>query len=216
MLPHRRLPPPVHGQYTAVDESSKRLIRKDNHATNLFQRSAWRLPVGWHRFRPFPAPQPQDRHAISTRPLMPQASVIIPAYNAEATLAAAMASAQRQTLADIEILVVDDASTDGTLAVAQRLAAGDLRVSVISGGRNRGPAGARNLGLAVAAGEWIALLDADDAFEPERLARLVPLARQCGADMLADNPLPESGDGGTQPRQRIGRTSWRERGCQTG
>src|SRR3546814_20903154 len=84
---------------------------------------------------------------------MPQASVIIPAYNAEATLAAAMASAQRQTLADIEILVVDDASTDGTLAVAQRLAAGDLRVSVISGGRNRGPAGARNLGLAVAAGE---------------------------------------------------------------
>src|SRR3546814_6459994 len=102
-LPHRRRPPPVHGQYTAVDESSKRLIRKDNHATNLFQRSAWRLPVGWHRFRPFPAPQPQDRHAISTRPLMPQASVIIPAYNAEATLAAAMASAQRQTLADIEI-----------------------------------------------------------------------------------------------------------------
>src|SRR3546814_10344836 len=86
MLPHRRLPPPVHGQYTAVDESSKRLIRKDNHATNLFQRSAWRLPVGWHRFRPFPAPQPQDRHAISTRPPMPQASVIIPAYNAEQTL----------------------------------------------------------------------------------------------------------------------------------
>src|SRR3546814_2599529 len=110
-------------------------------------------------------------------------------------LAAAMASAQRQTLADIEILVVDDASTDGTLAVAQRLAAGDLRVSVISGGRNRGPAGARNLGLAVAAGEWIALLDADDAFEPERLARLVPLARQCGAD-------------------KIGRASCRERVCQ--
>src|SRR3546814_6580468 len=115
-----------------------RLIRKTNHAPNLFQRSAWRRPVEWHRCRPFPAPQPQDRHAISTRPLMPQASVIIPAYNAEATLAAAMASAQRQTLADIEILVVDDASTDGTLAVAQRLAAGDLRVSVISGGRKIG------------------------------------------------------------------------------
>src|SRR3546814_16991420 len=135
-LPNRRLPPPVHVQDTAVDESSKRLIRKDNHATNLFQRSAWRLPVGWHRFRPFPAPQPQDRHAISTRPLMPPASVIIPAYTAEATLAAAMASAQRQTLADIEILVVDDASTDRTPALLPPLAAGDLRGIVISGGRH--------------------------------------------------------------------------------
>src|SRR3546814_2800168 len=92
---------------------------------------------------------------------------------------------------------ISDWSSD--VCSSDLLAAGDLRVSVISGGRNRGPAGARNLGLAVAAGEWIALLDADDAFEPERLARLVPLARQCGADMLADNLLLESDDGGTEP-----------------
>src|SRR3546814_4891239 len=94
---------------------------------------------------------------------------------------------------------ISDWSSD--VCSSDLLAAGDLRVSVISGGRNRGPAGARNLGLAVAAGEWIALLDADDAFEPERLARLVPLARQCGADMLADNLLLESDDGGTEDRK---------------
>src|SRR3546814_18026546 len=52
--------------------------------------------------------------------------------------------------------------------------------------------------LAVAAGEWIALLDADDAFEAERLARLVPLAGQCGADLLADNLLLEDEEGRTE------------------
>src|SRR3546814_6513011 len=72
-LPHRRLPPPVHGQYTAVDESSKRLIRKDNHATNLFQRSAWRLPVGWHRFRPFPR---SEEHTSELQSLMRISSAV--------------------------------------------------------------------------------------------------------------------------------------------
>ncbi|HMA13944.1 MAG: glycosyltransferase family 2 protein, partial [Bacteroidota bacterium] len=126
---------------------------------------------------------------------MPQASIVIPAYNAEATLAAAVASAQSQTLADIEILIVDDASGDGTAALARRLAAADPRVRLIEAGHNRGPAGARNLGLEAAAGEWIALLDADDAFEPERLAHLVSLARHCDADLLADNLLLEAMDG---------------------
>lgn len=130
---------------------------------------------------------------------MPQASIVIPAYNAEATLAATVASAQRQTLADIEILVVDDGSSDGTVPLARRLAAADPRVRLIEAGRNRGPAGARNLGLAAAAGEWIALLDSDDAFEPERLAHLIPLARRYGADLLADNLLLEAADGGSEP-----------------
>jgi glycosyltransferase involved in cell wall biosynthesis len=130
---------------------------------------------------------------------MPLVSVVIPAFNAEATLAATVASAQRQSLEDIEILIVDDASTDGTLALARRLAAADPRVKVIAAGHNRGPAGARNLGLADASGEWIALLDADDAFEAERLNRLVPLARDCRADLLADNLLLEDEDGRTEP-----------------
>lgn len=129
----------------------------------------------------------------------PRVSVVIPAFNAAATLAGTVASARGQTLSEIEILVVDDASTDGTLALARRLAAEDLRVRVIAAGSNRGPAGARNLGLAAARGDWIALLDGDDAFEPGRLARLVRLASHCGADLLADNLLLEDEDGGVEP-----------------
>lgn len=129
----------------------------------------------------------------------PVVSVVVPAFNAEETLADCVGSARRQTLADIEVIVVDDASTDGTLALARRLASEDPRVKVVSAEHNRGPAGARNLGLAAAAGEWIALLDADDAFEPERLARLVALARRHDADLLADNLLLEEGSGRAEP-----------------
>ena len=136
----------------------------------------------------------------------PVVSVVIPAYNAEATLTATVASAQRQTLAEIEILVVDDASSDGTLAVARALAAADPRVRPIAGGHNRGPAGARNLGLAAARGEWIALLDSDDAFEADRLATLVALAREHEADMLADNLLLEDEDGATEPMLPLAET----------
>ncbi len=130
---------------------------------------------------------------------MPLVSVVIPAFNAEAYLARTVASAQNQTLADIEILIVDDASSDGTLALARRLAADDPRVKVIAADCNRGPAAARNLGLEAATGNWVALLDADDAFERGRLARLVGVARDCGADLLADNLLLESETTGEEP-----------------
>ena len=129
----------------------------------------------------------------------PLVSVVIPAYNAAASLAEAVASVQRQSLAEFEILIVDDASRDGTLEAARRLAAGDRRITVIAAGENRGPAAARNLGLAAAKGAWIALLDADDAYQPERLARLVAAAQACGADLLADNLLLEDEDGNVAP-----------------
>lgn len=130
---------------------------------------------------------------------MPRVSVVIPAFNAAAYLARAVASAQQQTLADIEILIVDDASSDDTLALARRLAAADPRVKVIAAACNRGPAVARNLGIDAAKAEWIALLDADDAFEPGRLALMVRAAQDCGADLLADNLLLEDGGGVCEP-----------------
>src|SRR5581483_11829559 len=99
-------------------------------------------------------------------------SVVMPAYNAADTIEAAIASALHQTEQRIEVLVIDDASTDATVGVASRVAAQDRRVRLLRQVVNRGPAAARNRGMAEARGKWIALLDADDAFALHRLESL--------------------------------------------
>ncbi|WBK00539.1 glycosyltransferase family 2 protein [Methylocystis parvus] len=114
-------------------------------------------------------------------------SVIIPAYNAAAFLGAAIASLQAQTLSQWEAIIVDDASTDGTLELARRIAASDFRVRVLALDVNSGPSAARNAGFAVATGEWIALLDADDVYLPARLSEMIAAAERLEADILADN-----------------------------
>ena len=119
----------------------------------------------------------------------PLVSVIVPAYNAQLSLKRAVDSALNQTMSKIEVIIVDDGSSDDTLKIARRLAALDPRVQVITGNHRRGPAGARNAALEYARGEWIALLDADDAFFPERLERLVEEARKRNCDFIADNLL---------------------------
>lgn len=118
---------------------------------------------------------------------MPKVSVIVPAYNAAASLPGALASALGQSLSDIEVIVADDGSTDDTLAVAAAAAAADPRVRLLRADRNRGAAAARNRAMAAARGDWLALLDADDAFVPDRLSRLVELGEARGADVVADN-----------------------------
>jgi succinoglycan biosynthesis protein ExoO len=114
-------------------------------------------------------------------------SVVIPAYNAAGFLGNAVASLQAQTLRDWEAIIVDDASTDETVDVANALAAADDRIQVMRLERNGGPSAARNVGFAAARGEWIAVLDADDLYLPERLATMVAAAHRLGADVLADN-----------------------------
>jgi glycosyltransferase involved in cell wall biosynthesis len=99
---------------------------------------------------------------------MPEVSVVIPAYNAEATLAETLGSVLAQTFADFEVIVVDDGSSDGTPAVAA--ATGDGRVRVVSV-ENGGVARARNRGIHEAAGEFVAFLDADDLWRPSKLER---------------------------------------------
>ncbi|MFM2042659.1 MAG: hypothetical protein RLY86_1235 [Pseudomonadota bacterium] len=141
-----------------------------------------------------------DRASGTIAPGGPLVSVIIPAWRAEDHIAAAVRSALDQSLDDLEVLVVDDASPDRTAAVVERLALLDPRVRLVRGGWNRGPAGARNLGLAAARGAWIALLDADDAYEPGRLETLVNFARVADADMVADNLLLEEGGDGDGDR----------------
>ena len=126
----------------------------------------------------------------------PKVSVIIPAYNTEAYIAKAIESALKQTLTDIEVIIVDDASSDKTVEVAKSFT--DPRLKIIVNQQNLGAAAARNCALRVAKGEWIAVLDSDDWYAAERLEKLVSLANEKNADMIADD-LYLIKDGETSP-----------------
>jgi glycosyltransferase involved in cell wall biosynthesis len=117
------------------------------------------------------------------------ASVVIAAYEAAAFVQAAIASALAQTRKDIEVIVVDDGSTDGTWELLQACAQRDPRVVPLRQPRRMGPSAARNAAIAQARGQWIAVLDADDLFLPDRLERMIAHAEVAGADLLADDLL---------------------------
>jgi len=106
---------------------------------------------------------------------MARVSVIIPAYNAEAFVANAIDTVLGQTYADIECIVVDDGSTDGTREVVARYGE---RVRYVHQA-NAGPSAARNRGIDAARGDLIGFLDADDAFFPEKVARQAAILDQC-------------------------------------
>jgi glycosyltransferase involved in cell wall biosynthesis len=99
---------------------------------------------------------------------VPRVSVIIPTYNRAALVKEAVSSVLAQTLPDFELLVVDDASTDGT---REALAAFGGKIRVLSRPSRGGVAAARNTGIAAAQGEWLAFLDSDDLWLPQKLAR---------------------------------------------
>ncbi len=117
----------------------------------------------------------------------PRVSVVMPAFDAAAFVATAIASLRAQTLTDWEAIVVDDASRDDTAAVVAAIARDDPRIRLLRQEANRGPAAARNAGLAAARGTWIALLDADDTYAPDRLAKLVAYGEREALDVVADN-----------------------------
>lgn len=108
-------------------------------------------------------------------------SILIPAYNSEKWLSAAIESALGQTHPTIEVIVVDDGSTDGTLAVAESFTPRGVKVIHQT---NRGAAAARNRALAESTGEWIQFLDADDLLHSEKIARQLSVAHQLGPDFL--------------------------------
>jgi succinoglycan biosynthesis protein ExoO/succinoglycan biosynthesis protein ExoU len=118
-----------------------------------------------------------------------RASVIVPAYNAQPTIQRAITSALMQTEPRCEVVVIDDASRDGTAAIVAGIAEHDSRVCLLRNPTNLGPAASRNRGLAVARGDWVALLDADDEFLPHRIETLIALGERHAADVVADNLL---------------------------
>ncbi|MCF6430618.1 glycosyltransferase [Leisingera sp. MMG026] len=116
----------------------------------------------------------------------PRATIVIAAYNAEATLERALRSAFAQTV-PVEVVVVDDASQDGTADLAERLCRSVPRAMVLRQPRNAGPAAARNRAIEAATAPWIAVLDADDHMAPDRIARLAAEAEAGALDCLADD-----------------------------
>lgn len=101
----------------------------------------------------------------------PLVSVIMPAWNAEKTIAAAAGSILEQTWRNLELIILDDASDDDTWGVMQQISASDSRVRIQRNKINVGPYVSKNLALAFAAGEWITGQDADDWAHPQRLER---------------------------------------------
>ncbi|GLS03834.1 glycosyl transferase [Chitiniphilus shinanonensis] len=108
-------------------------------------------------------------------------SIVMPAYNAGPYIDQAIESVRAQTWQDWELLVVDDGSTDDTIAQVQRHAAADARVRLLHSGGQRSPARARNVAIAASCGRYIAFLDSDDAWLPNKLERQVAAMRQHGA-----------------------------------
>jgi hypothetical protein len=104
-------------------------------------------------------------------------SVVVPSYNYGHFLPAAVESALEQPGVDVEVIVVDDASTDGSVDVAGSLASRDSRVTVIAQSTNAGPVETFNRGLRAVTGEFLVRLDADDLLTPGSLLRSVRLAR---------------------------------------
>jgi glycosyltransferase involved in cell wall biosynthesis len=102
---------------------------------------------------------------------VPLVTVVIPAFNAEQHIGEALASVERQTLREVDVLLIDDGSTDGTLVEAERFV-GKLDLTIVRQ-PNAGPSAARNNGIRRARGRFCALLDADDVMLPELLAKQV-------------------------------------------
>jgi succinoglycan biosynthesis protein ExoO len=117
----------------------------------------------------------------------PRVSVIVPAYNAAGFLKRALHSALAQTMPDLELIVVDDSSSDSTLALAREVAARDPRVRVLHNERNRGMYPTYNRAIDAARGEWIAALDADDVWLPDRLERMLAVADD--EEIVSDDQL---------------------------
>ncbi|PYR43210.1 MAG: hypothetical protein DMF93_03760 [Acidobacteria bacterium] len=134
---------------------------------------------------------------------MPAVSVIMPAYNAERYLHAAVDSVLRHSFADLELLIVDDGSSDGTVVVAQAYAARDARVRVLQQA-NAGPGPARNTGFRAAAGRFFAFLDSDDEWDETFLeAQIATLRARPDVDVVVGNARNRGGPRDGQPSRPV-------------
>ena len=115
----------------------------------------------------------------------PEVTIVVPAYNCKNHLSQTIASILNQQEVSLELIIIDDCSTDGTAALAQAAADADPRVRYIRLPANSGgPASPRNHGVSAAAAPWVALCDADDLWHPRKLRIQLDLLRETGANMI--------------------------------
>ena len=114
----------------------------------------------------------------------PTVSVVMPVYNAAATLREAVDSVRAQTETDWELILIDDASEDESAALAEKLSSEDDRIRLLRNPQNLGVSETRNRGIREARGVFVALLDSDDRWRPEKLSKQLHLARESGADLI--------------------------------
>ena len=114
----------------------------------------------------------------------PTVSVVMPAYNAERFVEQAILSVRNQSVTDWDLLVLDDGSTDRTVQIVQRLAAEDSRIRIILNEKNIGVARTRNRGFDLCQGQYVALLDSDDIWHPQKLEKQLALAEEKNADLV--------------------------------
>lgn len=115
--------------------------------------------------------------------MTPKVSVVLPVYNGEKYLESALASLVNQSYKNLEILVINDGSTDASAAIAQKFVASDPRVILLNQ-ENQGVSAARNLGLNHATGDYLGFLDADDFIETDAYELMVKTAEEYAAEMV--------------------------------
>ncbi|QAY60619.1 glycosyltransferase [Microbacterium protaetiae] len=127
----------------------------------------------------------------------PLVSIVMPVFDDETTITSALESALRQTLADIEIICVDDASTDGTTAVIERFRARDPRVRLLRHERNLTAFQARRTGILAASAQYVLFLDGDDELHPDAAQKALAAAQAAGADLVGFGVTVVEKDGRT-------------------
>lgn len=122
---------------------------------------------------------------------IPLISIIVPTYNCEKFLPRCLDSLLGQTLSEIEVIALDDASTDGSLKILQQYAKVDKRLKVVSDKKNLGPGQRRNQGISLAQGKYILMVDGDDWLEKDACSKLKEKTRQDSYDVISFNAFSE-------------------------
>jgi len=127
-------------------------------------------------------------------PDLPLLSVIVPFYNVEKYFSKCLETLVNQTLKDIEIILIDDCSTDGSAEIAQEYAKRDIRIKILNHEKNKGQGEARNTGLKTAKGKYVAFLDSDDYLATDICEKAVCKAEETAATGVSFNVYKFNGD----------------------